>query len=151
MVFEVGHFYGLFGLFLTQHTFLRNFLTVTLLMLISSGSQVLIVGNICAKGIFNRTIFSLAMGCRSWNNIKERCRRKFPLISARFFAKNHILLKKLCDFKKKITSIRPTVQKLCNFFEISYEGGSSTANSTFVTFLYLIFEKERKKHQHILY
>ena len=39
----------------------------------------------------------------------------FPFILPRFYVQNRILREKLCDFKKKLTSIRPSVQKLCNY------------------------------------
>ena len=39
----------------------------------------------------------------------------FPLNLPRFYVQNRILREKLCDFKKKMTSIRPSVQKLWNF------------------------------------
>ena len=39
----------------------------------------------------------------------------FPSTKSHFYAQIRILLEKLCDFKKKKTSIRATGQKLCNY------------------------------------
>ena len=39
----------------------------------------------------------------------------FPSTKSHFYAQIRILLEKLCDFKKKMTSIRATGQKLCNY------------------------------------
>ena len=40
----------------------------------------------------------------------------FPLSYSRFYVQNQIFREKLYEFKKKLTSIGPTVQKLRNFF-----------------------------------
>ena len=52
---------------------------------------------------------------RRWYKTKGRCRRMFLVDLPRFYAQNRISHEKLSDFNKKITSIRWTVQKLCNF------------------------------------
>ena len=59
------------------------------------------------------------MGLRRCYKIKEKGRRMFPVKLPRFLGQNRFLLEKLTNFKKKITSIGPTVQKLCNFFVLA--------------------------------
>ena len=88
------------------------FLTVTLLRLIHSESRVFLVFNICAKGFWACLIWSLDIVHRRWYVINRYSLRKFPFIWHRFYVHDRILREKLCDFKKKLTSIRPLVRKL---------------------------------------
>ena len=109
------HLHGFFGLFVKYYTFGRNSPPGAPFIFITWQLVHKIVCNMRVRGFCKRIFFSCVMVQEKWKNIKGKCRRYFSYIKCYFFFQNRILRKKLCDFKKKSTSIRSAVQKLFNF------------------------------------